>query len=193
LYAKCGSIEDACHTFKKIPKQDSVTCNAMIAGYAQHGCAMEALRVFEEMLKAGIKPSLVTFIYVLSTCSLAGLVDEGRYYFESMSRDHCITPSKDNYSCMIDILGHARHLEEDEKFIQNMLFEPDAIGWVALLGAYRSHNNIELGIHVAEQLFKLEPSNDAPYVVLANMYASAGRWNDVSRVRKMMKDRGIKK
>jgi hypothetical protein len=62
-----------------------------------------------------------------------------------------------------------------------------------LLGAYRSHSNIELGSRVVEQLFKLEPSNAAPYVVLENMYASAGRWNDVSRVRKMMKDRGIKK
>jgi pentatricopeptide repeat protein len=109
------------------------------------------------------------------------------------SRDHCITPSKDHYSCMINILGHVGHLEEAEKFIQNMPFEPYAIGWVALLGACRSHSNIELGSHVVEQLFKLEPSNAAPYVVLANMYASAGRWNDVSRVRKMMKDREIKK
>jgi pentatricopeptide repeat protein len=35
--------------FNKIPKQDSVTCNAMIAGYAQHGCGMEDIRLFEEM------------------------------------------------------------------------------------------------------------------------------------------------
>jgi pentatricopeptide repeat protein len=90
-------------------------------------------------------------------------------------------------------LSGALHLEEAEKFIQNMPFEPDAIGWDALLGACRSHSNIELGSRVAEQLFKLEPSNAAPYVVLANMYVSSGRWNDVSRVRKMMKDRGIKK
>ena len=94
---------------------------------------------------------------------------------------------------MIDILGCDGYLEEAEKFIQNMPFELDAIGGAALLGACISHSNIELGSHVAEQLFKLEPSNAAPYVVLANMYASAGRWNDVSRVRRMMKDRGIKK
>lgn len=193
LYAKCGSIEEARHMFNKMPKQDSVTCNAMIAGYAQHGCGMKALQLFEEMLKAGIKPNPVTFISVLSACSHAGLVDEGRYYFESMNRDHSITPSKDHYSCMIDILGRAGYLEEAEKFIQNMPFEPDAIGWAALLGACRSQGNIELGSRVAEQLFKLEPANAAPYVVLANMYASAGRWNDVSRVRKMMKDRGVKK
>jgi pentatricopeptide repeat protein len=115
---------------------------------------MEALHLFEEMLKESIKPSLVTFISILSACSHAGLVDEGRYYFESMSQDHCITPSKDHYSCMIDILGHARHLEEAEKFIQNMPFEPYAIGWAAFLGAYIIHSNIELGSHVAEQIFK---------------------------------------
>jgi pentatricopeptide repeat protein len=94
------------------------------------------------------------FLFVKNFCGILftyfhQLVDEGRYYFESMSRDHCITPSKDHYSCMIDILGHAGHLEEVEKFIQNMPFEPDAIGWAALLGACRNHSYIELGSRVA--------------------------------------------
>eukprot|EP01018_Ginkgo_biloba_P006260 Gb_32989 [translate_table: standard] len=193
MYAKCGRIEDARYMFDKMPKYDSVSCNAMIAGYAQHGCGKEALQVFEQMLQAGIKPSDVTFIAVLSACSHAGLVDEGKRYFDSMSQDHLITPSKDHYSCMIDLLGRAGKLKDAEDFIKNMPFEPDAIGWAALLGACRTHGNTELGSRAAECLIELEPQNAAAYVVLSNMYAAAGRWDDVAKMRKMMKERGVKK
>jgi pentatricopeptide repeat protein len=74
-----------------------------------------------------------------------------------------------------------------------MPIKPDAAVWSCLLGACRIHNNIELGECVAEHLFELDPKNAAPYVLLSNIYAAAGRWDDIEKVRKMMKDRGIKK
>eukprot|EP01018_Ginkgo_biloba_P019942 Gb_25604 [translate_table: standard] len=193
MYAKCGSIEDALHMFNKIPQRNLISWNAMIAGYAQNGCGKETLQLFEQMLQAGVKPDQVTFISVLSACSHAGLVDEGYQYFSSMSQDHCITPRADHYACMIDLLGRCGHLDEAENFINNMTIEPDAIMWLALLGACRIHGNIQLGKRAAESLFKLQPKNAAPYVLLSNMYAAAGRWGDVAMVRKIMNDKGVKK
>ncbi|XP_057871239.2 pentatricopeptide repeat-containing protein At3g49710 [Cryptomeria japonica] len=193
MYSKCGCIEVACYLFNKMPKRDVVSCNAMIAGHAQHGCGKEALEVLEKMLDEGSKPTHVTFIAVLSACSHTGLVDEGRRYFESMSQHHCISPTVDHYNCMIDLLGRAGQFEEVENLIRNMPFDPGAVGWAALLGACRSHGNVELGSHAADRLLKLEPENAASYVMLANMYAAADKWNDVTRVRRMMKDKGVKK
>lgn len=193
MYAKCGIIEDSRHVFDKMPKLDVVAWNTMIAGYAQHGFGKDAIKLFEEMLQAGMKPDDVTFIVVLSACSHAGLVYEGRKYFDSMARDYCITPKEDHYACLIDLLGRAGQLDEAMDCITNMPFKPNANVWNALLGACRLHGNLELGIHAAERLLELEPQASATYILLSNIYAAVGRWDDAARVRKLMKDRGVKK
>eukprot|EP01018_Ginkgo_biloba_P010548 Gb_15394 [translate_table: standard] len=193
MYSKCGSIEDAHHVFNKMLEQDTVSWNAMITGYAQHGHGQKAFHFFEQMLQLGMKPDHITFVAVLSACSHTGLVDEGRYYFESMSRVHCITPRSEHYACMIDLLGRAGHLDEAENFINNMPFKPHASVWGALLSSCRIHGNIELAKRAAECLFELEPHDSGTYILLSNIYATAGRWEDAAKVRKMMKERGVRK
>eukprot|EP01018_Ginkgo_biloba_P037430 Gb_29872 [translate_table: standard] len=193
MYAKCGSIDIAQKIFDRISVKNVVSWTAIIAGYGMHGYGKDAIALFAQMQEMGIKPDHITFICVLSACSHAGLVDEGWQYFESMRQDYCITPRVDHYACMVDLLGRAGHLSEAHEFIKKMPLEPDAGVWGALLSACRIHRNIELGEHVAEQLFELEPENAGYYVLLSNIYAAAERWDDVAKVRTMMKDRGVKK
>eukprot|EP01018_Ginkgo_biloba_P026283 Gb_21965 [translate_table: standard] len=193
MYAKCGSLADARNTFDKMAELDVVSWNAMIVGYGKHGKGKEVLQIFEQMQQAGSKPNYITFIGVLSACSHAGLVDEGWHLFYSMRQDHCITPRIEHYACMVDLLGRAGHLEEAYDFITKMPCKPGASVWGALLGACRVHGNIELGELAAQHLCELEPQSSSSYVMLSNIYAVTGRWDDVARVRKMMTDRRVKK
>eukprot|EP01018_Ginkgo_biloba_P024010 Gb_22311 [translate_table: standard] len=193
MYCKCGSIKDACQVFDKITGRDVVSWTAMITGFAMHGCAKEALQLFEQMQQSGTNPDHVTFIGVLSACCHAGLVDDGLQYFGCMTQNYHIRPTMDHYCCMVDLLGRAGYFDELLNFINKMPIKPDASVWGSLLGACRIHMNIELGECVAEHLFELDPQNAAPYVLLSNMYASAGRWDGIQKVRKMMKDRRVKK
>eukprot|EP01018_Ginkgo_biloba_P032700 Gb_11667 [translate_table: standard] len=193
MYAKCGTIEVAHQVFEKMSRRDVVSWNAMIAGYGMHGQGKDALAIFFKMQQAGLKPDHITFVGVLSACSHAGLVDEGWQYFDCMRRDYCITPRVEHYACMVDLLGRAGHLDEAYDLITMMPLEPDASVWGALLGACRIHSNIELGECVSEHLIELEPKIVGNYVLLSNLYAAAGRWNDVAKVRAMQKDRGLKK
>eukprot|EP01018_Ginkgo_biloba_P040732 Gb_28666 [translate_table: standard] len=193
MYAKCGSIENACTLFDKMPQRDVVSWNAMIAGYAMHGCGKEALKLFEQMQHSEMTPDHVTFVGVLSACCHAGLVDEGWHYFECMSQKYYITPTMEHFGCMVGLLGRAGHLDEAEDFINKMPVKADSTVLMCFLGACRIHSNIELGEWVAECLFELDPKNSAPYVVLSNIYAAAGRWDGIKKVRKMMKDRMVEK
>ena len=71
-----------------------------------------------------------------------------------------------------------------------MPFKPSArVG--ALLGACKIHSNIILGKHVTEERFHLEWESNGNYVLLANMYATLGRWDDVDMVSKKMKEKGL--
>eukprot|EP01018_Ginkgo_biloba_P012288 Gb_00683 [translate_table: standard] len=193
MYAKCGCIEEAREVFDKMSERNAVTWNAMISGYAQHGQGKEALYIFEQMQNVGIRPNDITFIAVLCGCSHAGLVDEGQHHFNSMYRDHGVTPKVEHYACMVDLFGRSGQLDKAAELINNMPFEPDSLVWNMLLGACRVHDNMEIGKLAAECLLELEPQNAATYVLLSNMYAASGRWEEVAKVRKMMKDRNVMK
>jgi len=193
MYAKCGDIEKARHLFDKMPERNVVSWTTMIGGYAMHGRVAEALELFELMRHFGIRFNSVTLLCVLIACCHAGLVDKGQQYFNSMSECYNITPAMEHYGCMVDLFGRAGLLDEARDFINKMPIEPDATVWGCLLGACRIHNNTELGKWAAEQLFKLDPDNATAYVVLSNSYAAAGMWEDTENVRRMMKDKMIKK
>ena len=52
-----------------------------------HGQAKEALRLFSKMVQIGMKPNDVTFIGLLHACSNMGMIDKGREFFNSMTRN----------------------------------------------------------------------------------------------------------
>ena len=193
MYAKCGSIDDARLAFDKMEERDVVTWNVLIGGLAQHGCGHEALEVFRSMIADGVKPNEISFVAVLSACSHSGLVDEGRRLFLAMTQDYGIEPTVVLCNCMVDVVGRAGHLEEAKLFIDKMPVEPNEATWGALLGACRTYGNVDLGKLAANELLKLEPKDASTYVLLSNIYAAAGKWEEVLWVRTMMQERGIRK
>jgi len=193
MYAKCGSIENARKTFDKILERVVVSWNAMIVGYALHGHGKEALQLFEQMHYSNTKPNHVTFVGVLTACCHAGLVDDGWQYFSSMKPRYNITPAVEHFCCMVNLFGRAGLLDEALDFISKIPLKPNAAVWGSLFGACRMYANVDLGEYVAERLFELDPQNSAHYVLLSNIYATAGRWDGVEKVRKMMKDMGLRK
>ncbi|KAK4410826.1 Pentatricopeptide repeat-containing protein [Sesamum angolense] len=193
MYCRCGSIDEAYEVFQRIEDKDVVSWNTIIIGYARHGFGEEALKHFESMKQASIQPDEVTMVGVLSACSHTGLVDRGKYYFDSMSQDYGIVANSKHYTCMIDLLGRAGLLGDAQDLMRSMPFEPDAATWGALLGASRIHGNTELGEKAAEMIFALEPWNAGMYVLLSNLYAASGRWVDVNKMRLKMRDTGVSK
>lgn len=191
MYMKCGSVEDGYRVFRSMSERDKVSWNAIIVGFAQNGHAEEALGIFQEMLEWGEKPDHVTMIGVLCACSHSGLVEEGRRYFQSMVEDYGLVPAKDHYTCMVDLLGRAGLLDEAKDVIEAMPLPADAVVWGSLLAACKVHRNIVLGKYVADKLLEINPSDSGPYVLLSNMYAERGRWSDVIKIRKKMRERRV--
>ncbi|XP_042485748.1 pentatricopeptide repeat-containing protein At1g20230-like [Macadamia integrifolia] len=193
MYAKCGKIGDARHFFDMMPTTNLVCWNAIVGGYSMHGKAKEAINLFDLMRRSGQKPDFISFTCVLSACSQNGLIEEGWYLFNSMTREHGIEARMEHYACMINLLSRVGRLEEAYVMIKEMPSEPDACVWGALLSSCRVYGNVSLGEAAADNLFKLEPSNPGNYVLLSNIYAANGMWREVDRVREMMKRMGLRK
>lgn len=193
MYARSGDVDAAHIVFETMCQRNTVSWTSLMAGYGMHGRGEEALQVFEEMRSRGLMPDGITFVVVLYACSHSGMIDEGIKYFDSMSSEFGVAPGVEHYACMVDLLGRSGHLKEAMKLIEGMPMEPNPIVWVALLSACRIHAHVEIGEYAANKLLELESEGDGSYTLLSNLYANAGRWKDVARIRSLMKYTRIKK
>ncbi|XP_065863968.1 pentatricopeptide repeat-containing protein At5g66520-like [Euphorbia lathyris] len=194
MYCKCGNLDKAFEVFRNSGRKRVSSWNSMIGGFAIHGKAEEAIKLFREMERDMVVPDKITFVNLLTACAHSGLVNEGRYYFDYMTRVHRIEPTTEHFGCIVDLLGRAGMIEEARRMLNTMPMKPDATVLGALLGACKNNNrNIEVGEEIGRKLIELEPENSGRYVLLANLYANACKWEDVGNVRKLMNDRGVKK
>ncbi|KAB1219650.1 hypothetical protein CJ030_MR3G011090 [Morella rubra] len=191
IYCKCGGVDEGRQFFDMMPNKNTVTWNEMIHGYAQSGCGYEAVCLYKDMISSGNKPDSITFVAVLTACSHSGLVDVGLEIFNSMQLEHGVEAELDHYTCIIDSLGRASRFHEAEVFIDRIPYKDDPVLWEVLLSSCRIHGNVSLARRAADELFRLEPQNAAPYVLLANIYSTLGRWDDVKAVRELMSDKQV--
>ncbi|XP_056161028.1 pentatricopeptide repeat-containing protein At3g53360, mitochondrial isoform X2 [Syzygium oleosum] len=193
MYMKCGSVKIARSLFDSIVNPDIISWSSLIVGYAQFGHAEEALKLYEKMRSLGVKPNEVTIVGVLTACCHVGLVEEGWELYKTMELEHGIIPTKEHSACVVDLLARAGHLYEAKGFIKQMEDTPDIVVWKALLAASKTHKNLEIGRWAAENLLKLDPLNATAHVLLCSMYASTGHWDDVGRLRSLMRELGVSK
>ncbi|KAK0597806.1 hypothetical protein LWI29_028752 [Acer saccharum] len=195
MYSKCGVLSTARKIFDEglLSKRDLVSWNGMIAAYAHHGRGREAINLFNQMQDLGFKPDDVTYVGLLSACSHAGLVNDGRKYFNDLVKDTSIKIREDHYACFVDLCGRAGRVKEAYDFIEQLGCKPSASVWGALLAGCNVHGDLNIGKHAAKELSEMEPENAGSYLLLSNIYASTGKWRDAARVRLKMKDKGLKK
>ncbi|KAK9146089.1 hypothetical protein Sjap_005992 [Stephania japonica] len=192
LYAKCGRLDIARKIFNRMPERDVATWNTMIYGYGMQGDLEAAIGLFEAMTLEGIVYDSVSYLAVLSACSHGGWVERGvKYFNEMISRG--IRPINTHHACLVDLLGRAGLMEEAAELIRQLPIEADENVWGALLGACKVNGNAKLGRWASEHLSELKPEHCGSYVLLSNIYAEAGNWEEASRVRESMESRGVRK
>ncbi|PIA46299.1 hypothetical protein AQUCO_01500068v1, partial [Aquilegia coerulea] len=189
----CGYLTIARKMFDGLKIKDVVSWSVIINGYGIHGNAEDALTLFSQMRCSGLKPDDVTFVSILSACSHAGLVEQGRMLFNSMIEDFGITPRMEHYACVVDLLGRTGRLNEAYDLVKGLPFKPSLSLLESLLGACSIHGNFELAEEISRLFFDMNPKSAGPYVMLSNVYAAAGRWGDASRVRSKMEEIQMKK
>ncbi|XP_057423232.1 pentatricopeptide repeat-containing protein At1g09190 [Lotus japonicus] len=192
FYCKCGNPQAGLSVFNEMPMRNVVSWNAMISGMAYNGMGEVGVGLFEDMVR-GVTPNDSTFVGVLACCAHAGLVDRGRELFDSMAVKFQLLPKLEHYGCVVDLLGRCGHVREALDLIRSMPMEPTAALWGALLSACRTHGDREIAEIAAKELVNVEPWNSGHHVLLSNIYAEEMRWDEVEKVRVLMREGHIKK
>lgn len=192
-YAKLGYICGARRVFDLSWTSSLVVWTAIISGYAAHGAADMALGLYAQMLDKGIRPDPVTLTSVLTACAHSGLVDEAWNIFDSMPSKFGIQPLVEHYACMVGVLSRAGKLSEAAQFISEMPIEPSAEVWGALLHGASVYGDVEMGKFACDRLFEIEPENTGNYMIMANLYSHARKWEQADEVRERMNEIGLQK
>ncbi|WVZ88798.1 hypothetical protein U9M48_035271 [Paspalum notatum var. saurae] len=188
-YGKTGFVQEAMQTFAMVCNPDIVTWSSMISSYAYLGRSKDAVHAFEGMLQHGVQPDSIAFLGVLSACSHAGLIEDGLRYFLMMTRGYGIDPTPQHAACLVDLLGRAGRIEDAHNIVVKLSCEGNADVVGAFLGACKMRGDIELAKWAADRLLCLEPSEAANYLLMSNAFAAAGAWNELAKVRSVMRSR----
>lgn len=193
MYAKCGSIVDSKASFHRIAAPNVAAWTALINGLAHNGLGIEAILEFGRMLKHCVDPNSVTFVGILLGCGREGLVDEGMRFFDSMERSYGLAPTAEHYACVVDLLGRSGRVKEAERFVLEMPIEADGVVWGTLLSACWFCMDLDVGERVAERMLGVDAKPVSAYIVMSNIYARLGRWEEVMEVRKRLRGLRVKK
>ncbi|TYJ46427.1 hypothetical protein E1A91_A02G120500v1 [Gossypium mustelinum] len=157
MYSKCRCILYAFMIFKEADSRDVALWNIMTFGFCHNGRGREVLEFIGMMEEEGVKPDHVTFHGILLACICEHEAELGQLYFNSMSNDYCIIRRMEHYECMIELYSRCGCMEELEKFIKSMSFEPTVAMLTRVFDACKKHGAVRFGEWTAEQLNQLNP------------------------------------
>ncbi|MCO5584485.1 hypothetical protein L7F22_038413 [Adiantum nelumboides] len=86
MYAKCGSLIDACKVFDDLPCRDILSWGALLGGYVDNGKGACTIKLFQGMLLEGIKPNKVILLCVLKACGGSRALLQGRLLHDDVMR-----------------------------------------------------------------------------------------------------------
>ncbi|KAI5684006.1 hypothetical protein M9H77_05234 [Catharanthus roseus] len=217
MYSRCGRVDLARLIFDRMLVKNIVSWNVMILGYCLHGNPIDGLSLYAEMTArnsrldredsfckslrtgdgTGIIPDEVTFIGVLCACARLGLLTEGKNYFSQMTEVFGVKPNFAHYWCMANIFARVDLRTEAIELLRNIPIDIDESAettrWAGLFSSCRFEEDISFGEQLARELIEQDPKNFSYYALLVNVYAVAGRWEDVLRTKAMIKENGIEK
>ncbi|CAN0864132.1 Pentatricopeptide repeat-containing protein At1g11290, chloroplastic [Linum grandiflorum] len=190
-YARTGNnITKARKVFDYLVAKNVASWNAMINGYGLHGDGETSLELFSMMQSLGLRPDHATFSGILSACSHSGLVHQGWSVFELMSKIG-VVPRIEQYGCVVDMLSRRGYLVEAYEVVKKLISSGQDWSRIepileSLMGACRVYGNVEVAEEVGRLMMfrsREKGNSGSYYVMVSNVYAEAGRWEDADRAR----------
>ncbi|XP_024536920.1 pentatricopeptide repeat-containing protein At2g03380, mitochondrial-like isoform X2 [Selaginella moellendorffii] len=172
FYCKVGSVVLAQQVFDSMLSKDLVAWTALVAGYGRQGDAASMFESFHSMRDFGLCPDSFTFLSIISACSHAGLVKQGKECLYAMKTKYGICPGHEHYHGVIDLLGRINHLDEAMMVLESMPLEPNCVSWTTILNACKKWKNIKVGKIAYNALVKIDKRNKAAYTLMANLYGN---------------------
>ncbi|KAL5550198.1 hypothetical protein UlMin_000374 [Ulmus minor] len=137
-YAKCGRIESSHQLYKSMKEKDTISCTALIAGYAREGNHnRDALGLFIEMTRWGMVIDEVVLCSILNICANIASLNLGRQIHTlAFKHQPCYDVAIGN--ALIDMYAKSGEIEEANRVFNEMELK-NIISWTSLIAGYGKH------------------------------------------------------
>ncbi|KAK6924274.1 Pentatricopeptide repeat [Dillenia turbinata] len=192
MFAKCGKVNEARCVFDRMPIRNVISETSMVSGYAKTASVKAARVMFTKMMERNV----VSWNALIAGYTQCGENEEAFGLFRLLKRES-ILPTHYTFGNLLNAcanladlqLGRQAHVHVIKHGLQ-FQFGPESDVFVgnSLIDMYMKCGSLK-----DDKLLDIEPNNSGPYVLLSNMYAELGRWRDVGKVRKLMRQHGVVK
>ncbi|KAK6932712.1 Pentatricopeptide repeat [Dillenia turbinata] len=170
----------------------------MVGGFQELPLPNEALNVIIETQHQS-EVIGITMSCILPACASSSALDKCRANHLPLGRsvfDLCLLKDLVSWTVMIagnGMHGYGREAVAAFNSMRDSGIEPDEVAFISILYVcshsglvderWRIDRDVKLAEKVAEHNFELEPENTGHYVLLANIYAEAERWEEGKKLR----------
>lgn len=159
MYAKCGRVEDAHMVFQCMSKRNSVSWNALIAGYAEVGDRVNSFRLLNCMKREHVGLDDGTFVPLLT------LLDEPEFYKLTMQLHgtiikHGLAYDNAAYNATITAYSECGSIEDAKRVFNSAPGTRDLVTWNSMLAAYIVHDQGTSAFKLFLKLQELELQPD---------------------------------
>ncbi|XP_058079326.1 pentatricopeptide repeat-containing protein At5g50390, chloroplastic-like [Magnolia sinica] len=150
MYSKCGSIEDAQFVFDEMPQKTVVGWNSIIAGYALHGYSEEALNLYHEMRKLGVKMDHFTYSIIIRICTRLASLEHAKQAHAGLVR-HGFGLDIVANTALVDFYSKWGRVEDAQTVFDKMPHK-NVISWNALIAGYANHGQGNEAVEMFEKM-----------------------------------------
>ncbi|XP_024516600.1 pentatricopeptide repeat-containing protein At3g09040, mitochondrial-like [Selaginella moellendorffii] len=154
MYAKCGSVVEACQVFDKMEERNTVSWNTVIMRVAQSGDGELALSLFSRMQDEGFKPDSRTFVAALKACSRLASGDVAQEKVQCLERGRVIhrQAAKRGHdqdifvaNTLVDMYAKCGSMEESQQ-VFNRMKNRTVVSWNAVIMGFSQNGEPELAV-----------------------------------------------
>ena len=149
-FGEVGEISKARRVFDLMEDRDNATWRGMIKAYERKGFELEALDLFAQMQKQGVRPSFPSLISILSVCATLASLQYGRQVHAHLVRCQF---DDDVYVASVLMTMYVKCGElVKAKLVFDRFSSKDIIMWNSIISGYASHGLGEEALKIFHEM-----------------------------------------
>ncbi|EFJ21518.1 hypothetical protein SELMODRAFT_107304 [Selaginella moellendorffii] len=157
--ARCGDLEGAREAFDRIPAKNVVSWNSMIAALNEHGHFARALEIYRRMEPEGVKPSDISYIHALCSCSGLRDLEQGKSIHDRVATDGFDTQVFVG-NALVNMYSKCRRLDLAREAFER-IDSKDVVSWNSMIAAHSQLGGSDEALETYRRMIgeeRLEPT-----------------------------------